>query len=1564
MKIDEEAGFFSLINETISNDDINFSDLIVIFKILTNEKINEEDTTNNLKETLLEGGYELKEIKYQYKNKLNIIDKADISSEGSNKVDKVEEKNLLINSLSQLQILQNDLVICCLTPLLLYFKNNPKYNFKTFWEKKTNNINEYNIISKFILIYYSNTKIRGLYDSQYMFPNLFKVKHIFQLIISKSEKENKYFNQHLSEYQNCLSYNSFHVAQIKIYEKLYQLRNELESNLKIISSNHSSYFMLSENFEILKNFYLNNDKFQNFSSAITHLTYIGNNDCLKRFSSEISFNNNFFIINYDKENDCDELIKIFMELPQEIDYYYRYSDISLFRPKNFSSYQRIMLIFKPFICRNNLNDILLNIFKVNNFNILSRKTIVLNDDDALYLYHHECPNETISFNNYYHMMTDSNCEIILLSKFRGFSEAHAILGSNSSVLTSNKGQSNNNFLNIYSLINSEISKLLDRSERNNITLNINKDNKHIERDFLEFSSKINLYFYLNNNIQVNEEEINYFCPEFCYMQDLILICKSYSKKLEDIIISFKYEILDMCYYRFEEYEIDKIFSNIYEENDPINYPLLKTYFKDHDICLMRIIKPGSFQEFKNILFDEIKFFNSFKIENLDINNNINNFSDKYEFIKNNCFLITKLEIIEYLYPIINEQIYRIEGNILMNQENSSQKVEQIINILKNCLKCSIGEEIRSDQEPFTGNNDSIIHRYMQFYHQDFIEERKQMDKNQETNNYFMNCINDYFNGYCKIIYNRNNGSRVLSKFYSEIGDTNNIATFREILINNYSFLIESSNLGYYEIRIPIMDSFTKQGWSYIESDKFILSKCYIYSENDFYKDLALKNQDKNILVYELPFDGILSDYNYPKEKNSVNNNINNSGLNAIETILSKYLGSNYKYKSENNDNSEEIKNIIRYIIYKTKYESNKIFNRKCITTDFKKTIVPRNYHYRIEPNKIYMNINRIFEVEEFTGLTFIEMVIQDYMKYRPTELNKNLDDLNSGRVLRRRYDYRNRFEEKQFPLTPMLWGRKLNKICKIIEDQKHNLDLCDNYGPIIYIPNLKKLSGIIDKSFIKDYEIYLYLNLFEDIKTFIHENESDFDQIVDEYNKEMNKSKSVSYNEIEIKELSEAEQIIEKKLYEIFNSEIFDKTRNNTDNIKLLPNRIEPNNVRINKSLNSMERTESKDLFEDQKKITTIKLDYEKTYHDIMKKVENNDKVEYGIINKNISLTNIFCYNGMKYHMFAALYYLINIIYKKINRQTELISIYFDKNNKNFTEINEEYDIIIDSIIRGFLSRSYINYKEYNDKNRYNAYLIEYFFYCLSEVKYYINEIKYFDEKIAKIEFAIQSKFRGRFDNGLYDEYNEVIRNDYEQYLELKNIKDNMTKVRKNNINIINIIFNELLICPLQQSEEELSDYKNIWAPKERYYIPMFLNEKWERNLDNEKYKRLERVDDFLLKKLNNLKGENEREIFTNAGYDLSNGYYLIEKNLLREPDPPISNKILLEKKKNDKTNLETKIFKKLLDKNLNLNKRNSIYTISKNINSKNDLFNKNNSISNTLFVNRNKSQNNFKNTK
>ena len=1580
MKTEEEADFFSIINETISHDDLNFSDFVTIFKITSNIKLNEEQIKNTLKEFCLDGGYELKEIKFEYA--LNIKSKEDNT--------KIDDKKLLLTSLSQLQTIKSNLIICCLTPMNNYIKNISNLNFSQFWQNKSKDIKEINILSNLNLIYISETKVRGLYDSQYMFPNLFKVKHIFQLILSKSLKDNIFFEQNLTEYEKCITYNSFHIAEKKIYKKLSDLNQDLETNLRTISSNKNSFVKFTENFETLKNFYLNNERFQDFSCALTHLTYIGNNDCLKRFSSEISFNNNFFIINYDKENDCDELIKIFMELPEEMQYYYRFSDIKLFRPQNFSSFQRILLIFKPFICRNNLNDILLNIFKVNNFKILTRKTLVLNDDDSNYLYHHECPNENVSYKNYYHMMTDSKCEIVLLSKFRAFPEAHAILGSNNSVLTSNNGQSNNNFINIYSLINREISKLLEKNEINNLNLTIKKDNKHIERDFLEFSSKINLYFYLNNDKQINEEEINYFCPEFCYMQDIIIICKSYSQNLEETLISFKYEILEKCYYRFEEYEIDKIFRNIYKEGDTESaFESLKTYFLSNDICLMRIIKPGSGLEYNNILFDLDKFFNSFELSNLD--NNSNYFDNKYEFIKKNCFLVTEPEIIEYLFRIINEQVSKIEGSMIINKYGSAEKSELILKILKNCIKCTVGEDLREDGEEFLGNNDSIIHRYMQFYHQDFLQEGKKRNKSYLERDYFMECINEYFNNYCKSIYNREFSTKTVSKFYSEIIDPNNILSFKEMLTNHFSFIIESNNLGFYEIRIPLMDCVTKQGWAFMESDKFLLYKNYLYPENNFYKDLADKNQEKNILIYELPFDGLIFNLNNYTERNDEINNYNytnaNPDLVEVELALTKYLGNDYMYKTENNNNTEEIKNIIKYLIYKTKFESNKIFNYKCILSNIKKTIVPRNYHYRIEPNKLYMDINRIYEVEEFTGLNFIEMVIQDYMKFRPIELNKTLDDIKKGRVLWRNYDSRNRFEEKQFPLTPLLWGRKLNKICKIIEDQKHNLDYCENYGPIIYIPIKNKLSGIIRKDFIKDYEIYLYINLFEDIKTFIHEKEEKFDDILSNENRK-DISKKLG-NGIDIKELVEYEVILEKKLYEVFNSDIFDRTRSDPENIKLVPNRIGPNNVRINKSLKSIERTVKKDLKKTYKNVSTIKLDYEKNYHDIFKSTEINaenpekseNNINYDIINKNVYLTDIFCYNGMKYHVFASLYFLLNIIYKRINRQTELLSTYFDKDNKKITEINEEYDIIIDSIIKGFVSQSYINYRKYNDNNRYNAYLIEYFFYCLSEIKYYINEINYFTEKINKIDAAINVKFKGKFDQGLFDEYNEVIREDHDEFLELSNIKENMEKILDEDFRIINIVLKEAIVCPLQQSEDELSDYKNIYAPKERYYIPMYLEEKWERNLDNDKYKRLERVDKFLLNKLDNLKDEKEREIFYNTGYELANNYYLVERNLLREPDPPISDKILLEKKKYDKTGYQNKIFQNLIRKNrrlefgkkllnINLDKndfdKESISSLQKNNISMSNLdksiSSKTSSINNNIFTNLNNNNNN-KNT-
>ena len=97
MKTEEEADFFSIINETISNDDLNFSDFIIIFKVLSNINLNEEQVKNTFKEFFLEGGYELKETKFEYT--LNSI--TDLAQQ--------TEKNLMLTSLSQLPTVKNNL---------------------------------------------------------------------------------------------------------------------------------------------------------------------------------------------------------------------------------------------------------------------------------------------------------------------------------------------------------------------------------------------------------------------------------------------------------------------------------------------------------------------------------------------------------------------------------------------------------------------------------------------------------------------------------------------------------------------------------------------------------------------------------------------------------------------------------------------------------------------------------------------------------------------------------------------------------------------------------------------------------------------------------------------------------------------------------------------------------------------------------------------------------------------------------------------------------------------------------------------------------------------------------------------------------------------------------------------------------------------------------------------------------------------------------------------------------------------------------------------------------------
>ena len=56
-------------------------------------------------------------------------------------------------------------------------------------------------------------------------------------------------------------------------------------------------------------------------------------------------------------------------------------------------------------------------------------------------------------------------------------------------------------------------------------------------------------------------------------------------------------------------------------------------------------------------------------------------------------------------------------------------------------------------------------------------------------------------------------------------------------------------------------------------------------------------------------------------------------------------------------------------------------------------------------------------------------------------------------------------------------------------------------------------------------------------------------------------------------------------------------------------------------------------------------------------------------------------------------------------------------NKLKLNSIDKEYDLLLESILTGFLTRSYINYKNYNDDNCYNAYRIEYFFLYFKRIK-------------------------------------------------------------------------------------------------------------------------------------------------------------------------------------------------------------------------------------------------------
>ena len=1335
--------------------------------------------------------------------------------------------------------------------------------------------------SQLKLIYYSKTKLKALWDVQTIFPELFKVNKFFQFLSSKIKREHNY-TKALSLYKDALFANSFNLVQIRNFPTLNALREYTHS--EILSRSKSQNIPVS-NIKDFLDIYLTNPKLHGVPCSILQVSNVGIDKEISTMSTTLAFNNNISITTYDEEDEY-----------EEISNFYFNASVS----NNISSYEHIILIFRPFVLRSGLNEILLNIFRINKYYILSRKTTRLSKAQLYYLYSHEFDLSTeakLSFAEYEHMMSDSNVEIVVMSKFSAFVDLSTLLGfvkqeinvnmfnimDNSLFYTNaTKGDSRgipvsgekNCFKDISSLINvNEIMESIANDKKKLYVLDLYKQLQIAKTNLLKFSSFFNLFVYCNLNHNTNSEEVNYFFPKFGDIQEAFLLVKKYNYQLvKETLVLMKFEILEVKEVLLNRNEIEMVFGCFKGTNvvSDYEYDKCKEYLMNNTVMLVRLVKPGAYLELKKIVGKVNCWFVKMNNNNnnSECSNNVSSIKQKeekvFDVMKHNTFLLNCSEYIEHFYPKANDKIHIIEGAFIHSLNEASRAI--IIDIMKSCIKCTVGENMRMDT---IANTNSLIERYLNFYHFQYDNTYKE---------YFIYCLHQYmFPKYKKNI-NIDNNYYEYIKYIDEYSPSTSTTSFNSVdnviapSSPQISFFIESANLGFFEVRIPVIHSPT--------STESLLAKTYSYHDNHFYNEFKYKHPNDNVLLISLPFEqGSLQ----PFIQFNNNNNITQQQQHDMNYTL--------MLSGLNEQNSKCIQNeseIQKRLLYTTKYISTKLFYKQCMNTNPKIRITPHNYHYRIKPDDINMKIQRIYEVEEFGGLFFMEMAIQDYMKYRPPERGERIIN---GEIVELRRDNAFLIDE-QFSLSAFLWGRKLSKICTVVEDL--NGSPCDNYGPLVYSPKHSGVVGVINADFIKEYEMYLYVNMLEDIRQCGY---CAFDR--------------------------ESFALVEKKLFMCINSDIFKQTRVK-ENVRLVPVRIMENNLRVcanSPSSTTYTVNEMGNVAIDPKKEMRFHTMFKnnegvinKSVHDVKEngdsvmmdtagntlyngiqrsagatvgynnnntvnsnsnsnssKDNNNtqNKITNEILSKNVNLIDLYCYNGMKYHAYAALLFLINVYFRKINRKTHLITL----DLKDIAEKEKEYDLFIEALLKGFYNHSHINYKQFNDSNRYNAYNIEYFFYCIKEMKFIVNEIDILKTQLNSSNAAV--------------------------------IKDKIAFMQRS----LEIIFNEAKECKLQQSKDDLDDYEYTYAPKERYHIPMYMKEKWEMDMENEKYMRTVKVDYSFLKNLDKISDPEERKIFSSTGFGMKNDYYFVKKTMLREPEPQPEKFILLEKKKKDNTKMVNKVF-------------------------------------------------------
>ena len=635
----------------------------------------------------------------------------------------------------------------------------------------------------------------------------------------------------------------------------------------------------------ISNYISKNNYDDNLSCSLIYQSYIGNSNFIKTISD-----NNLEIINFNSTRDIELISNIFF--------------------KEIIKYEHITIIMRPYIVRSGISEIILNIFKLNNFQILKRKLKVLDKDEAKLLFKYEKLDG--NFEEYYFkIMTDSNSEIVLLAKFGAINDAKIICNGNN-LQNSNKNNSSiidllnlnyeleikndwhgkidpkkklkekfksipsydndsNLFYNFNNLINFDfiIKKIIDKVITKYNT-NVNNSQRYsnlleLRKKFENFSHTFNICMFIpqeleNPNKQINFNYVNtfeiekHFFPEFSDVQEVIIIIKpdpTEKNELNDYIKiclnRMSFEILETKKIKLNELEINNIFDKYFHFTTPYEYSTNKDIFLNYECEILRLVKSGCMLELQNIIGKE-------NYEFFQIQNNFNIFEEKLKILKNNCYLLYSSQESEYFYSKVSDKICNIEGNYLINFP------ENIFLILNSCLKTTVAENIREDP----AINETLINRYIKFFHQGNTE--------------------DYNSGLNKII-----------SLYMFAKEDKNFLSFPQnfeiffTLLNlnndfynsNITFFAETENSGFYEIRIPYLQShllnstnISNENMIDLDINRMQLSKYYHYLEEGFYKQIEEKFNNNDIIIDLEQFDYLLKPYN------QINILVNSSSLNS------------------------------------------------------------------------------------------------------------------------------------------------------------------------------------------------------------------------------------------------------------------------------------------------------------------------------------------------------------------------------------------------------------------------------------------------------------------------------------------------------------------------------------------------------------------------------------------------------------------------------------------------------------------------------------------------------------